>query len=84
MNTNLLRENPEQSISYMASVSDLEKSNEGIVAVGEEWFQQDPVAAEQFFKEHTNLSESDRMAIARQAKFTKEDITKERIYNGWD
>ena len=84
MNTNLLRENPEQSIVFMASISDPDESGEGIVAVGEEWFQQDPVAAEQFFKEHTNLSEADRMAIARQAKFTKEDITKERVYNGWD
>ena len=84
MNTNLLRENPEQSISLMASISNPDESSEGIVAVGEEWFQQDPVAADQFFKEHTNLSEADRRAIAKQARFNKKDITKKRVYNGWD
>ena len=68
----------------MASITDQELSSEGIIKVGEEWFQQDPVAAEQFFKENTTMNEEELAELAKQARTTREDMARERTYDGWD
>ena len=84
LNTRLLQADPVRSFMLMASITDQELSGEGIIKVGEEWFQQDPVAAEQFFKENTTMNEEELAELAKQARTTREDMARERTYDGWD